>query len=445
MRGAINRVSNRLGRFRDIHLHLGVLGTFQHIARRGRSLGGGKRQRHLLVLAEPTLRVQQIEIAAKSVRLTLLEQLTTNTQVFRNNRDLLWMWLWTRAVLVFIACMSLYVIVPGQFHEVPASWWDYFFKWDSGWYSGIIQNGYYVSATGETNTGFFPLYPICVWLLSHFALPLNIAGILFSNACLIFGVIQLRKLLEIDYSGTSIPYHAAFFFLINPVTFFYSAFYTESLYFLVVVSFFYAVRKENWLWVGILGALASATRSAGILLVVPLAWEVAQWIKNQPNREWKVIWKPLLALCSVPLGLSAFAAWLWITVGNPLAFMQAQVNWGRTLTPFWVTLQNASHLNPFYAVFFCGAAALTLLLIVLAIRQRIRASYILFVSMGLCLSLSYKILEATPRYVSVLFPLYLVLAIWVENFPQRKEAIMIFALALMSLCWILFVNGYWMT
>ncbi len=55
-----------------------------------------------------------------------------------------------------------------------------------------------------------------------------------------------------------------------PMAFFFSAVYSESLYLALSVGLFWCARQGRWGWAGVLGALASATRSAGLVLIVPM-------------------------------------------------------------------------------------------------------------------------------------------------------------------------------
>src|SRR4029453_15684684 len=56
-----------------------------------------------------------------------------------------------------------------------------------------------------------------------------------------------------------------------PTAYAFSAVYTESLFLALSAGALYAGRLGRWRWAGVLAALASATRSTGVLLVVPLA------------------------------------------------------------------------------------------------------------------------------------------------------------------------------
>ena len=54
-----------------------------------------------------------------------------------------------------------------------------------------------------------------------------------------------------------------------PAAVFFSAAYTESLFLALSVGVLLAARRERWALAGALGALAAATRSMGVLLIVP--------------------------------------------------------------------------------------------------------------------------------------------------------------------------------
>ncbi len=54
-----------------------------------------------------------------------------------------------------------------------------------------------------------------------------------------------------------------------PMAFFFSAVYSESLYLALSVGLFWSARQGRWALVGVLGALAAATRSTGLVLLLP--------------------------------------------------------------------------------------------------------------------------------------------------------------------------------
>ena len=99
--------------------------------------------------------------------------------------------------------------------------------------------------------------------------------------------------------------------------------FTESLFLLLTVGCFYAAKREWWWTAGIIGALASATRVTGILLLpalVLLYWQTYRTLRPRTN---------FLPLLLIPTGLLSFMYFLYFITGNPLAFKDIAAVWGR--------------------------------------------------------------------------------------------------------------------
>lgn len=54
-------------------------------------------------------------------------------------------------------------------------------------------------------------------------------------------------------------------------------------------------------------------------------------------------------------------------------------------------------------------------------------------------------LEAIPRYLSILFPLFIVLGVVAVRFRWSYELIFASSTVLLTICTVLSANGYWMT
>jgi hypothetical protein len=139
-------------------------------------------------------------------------------------------------------------------------------RWDAIWYLSIAQHGY------QHNTAladFFPLYPLLIRLLSWSPASAVVAGVLISLVAFWVGLELVYRLVEWDFgarAATATVWQLALF----PMSLFFSAVYTESLFLALSAGCIYLARRERWLWAGVLGGFASATRSIGVLLVVPL-------------------------------------------------------------------------------------------------------------------------------------------------------------------------------
>ena len=117
-------------------------------------------------------------------------------------------------------------------------------------------------------------------MLGLSGLPLIAAGVLISMcafALALYGIHRLttlelargRRLLGARSGRADVARLAVFVTAFSPMAFFFSAVYTDALYMALSVGLFWSARTGRWAWVGVLGALAAATRSTGLMLLVP--------------------------------------------------------------------------------------------------------------------------------------------------------------------------------
>jgi hypothetical protein len=159
--------------------------------------------------------------------------------------------------------------------------------WDSEYYLSIATAGYddpsmrQVVLPGRdpisTNYAFMPLLPFAMRVLST---PLSIfkldpiatatlAGILLSLLGTLAGMVSLYTLAK-DWLGEDGGRRAAFYMLIFPTGFFLAQVYTEGLFIGLAFTSLALMRRRRWLAAAILAALATWTRSVGVLLIIPM-------------------------------------------------------------------------------------------------------------------------------------------------------------------------------
>lgn len=210
-----------------------------------------------------------------------------------------------------------------------------FRHWDGTWYSMIAEQGY--SPAYSALSAFFPLYPWLMDLGSRITgWPVETIGYIVSHVAFLGALIVAFKLVRMDFNE-----HVARWTLaalaVFPTAFFFSAVYTESLFFFLAVTTLWAARKNDWLLAGIMGFFAALTRSAGIMLLAPLAvlfiqqhgWDIRRWFP-----------KALLGLLP-PLGLALFG---WVLTRSGLGFLdwqEQQWQWNRFSAMPWRTFECA--------------------------------------------------------------------------------------------------------
>ena len=329
-------------------------------------------------------------------------------------------------------------------------------RWDSVWFLSIAQDGYDDGA----RTAFFPLYPLLVRIAgAPFGSGL-IGGALLSTLALGAALVLLHRLVALDHDR-AVARNAVLVTALFPMSFFFSAVYSESLFLALSIGAVYAARRERWAWAGLLGLLAATTRSAGVLLLVPLAM-IYLWDARRPSLRARRPLRPdVLWLALVPAGLGLYCALLALDGHDPLAPFRAQEVWFRSFAgPFvgaWDGLvaawQGARQLlsgarEPVYFTAwggdpFLGARHniallgwLGLALVATAgVLRRLPAAYGAYVVAALALPLSYPVapqpLMSLPRFVAVLFPLAIWLALWMTGRAWRERVVVAaFAVAL---------------
>lgn len=309
-------------------------------------------------------------------------------------------------------------------------------RWDSYWYLDIAKNGYYLRGeTGISNVVYFPLYPLLVIMLgSATGGDLVLSGWIVSSVFLVLAVGMLVRLTQ-EFHPDIDPQLAVAFLLVFPMAFFLNAVYSESLFLFLSLATVYYALKRNFPVACIWAALASATRVAGVFLIVLLLVEFVQangWRALFTRRVWP--------LAVAPLGALAFFAYHWIEFGDFFLYLKAQSRYGRDFTmesSDFAIRNNPDLANTLFDVFY-GAAAVLLGVVAL---KRFRLSYGVYMLASLGIALSSGTILGLARYAIVLFPIYLIGA-GIRSTVGRSTWLFGSTL-LLALNIICFVNHYW--
>jgi hypothetical protein len=335
-------------------------------------------------------------------------------------------------------------------------------RFDSAWYLTIAQHGY--DATGRP--AFFPLLPAVIKLMGQSVAAQVLAGIALSSLCGFGGLYLLHRLVTLDFDSRQAKaavWLAAWF----PGALVLSAIYTESIFLFLSIGSIYAARLGKWPLAGILGGIAAASRSGGVLLLVPLLIlyfygprldAVASTGKSLFRLRYPL--RPsALWLLAVPAGLIAYMAYLGMNLGDPGAVFSAQDGWGRTFIPLGglalgirdgvsgavellvpgLTTQLdgpslvAPQLIALRDVFMLGFLLLGLWLVYEA-AKRLTPAYTAYALCGLALPVSVpaqgNALMSLPRFMFVLFPLWIALALWTAERGRYRRVLVTFGVLL---------------
>jgi hypothetical protein len=173
-----------------------------------------------------------------------------------------------------------------------------------------------------------------------------------------------------------------------------------------------------------------------------------EYVRQYWRREagiWSLIRPQVAALALVPLGLISFMAYCYLRFGDPLIYVHASAVWGRRLASPFQTIRTISTAPLFYRWFFGAAAVIPIALWLAAFVVKLRISYIVYAFLLLLTYFCANSAEGLPRFVTVVFPLFVVLAILTE----RQRAVFGTAIAAsgaaFTFCTIMTASGYWIT
>ena len=180
---------------------------------------------------------------------------------------------------------------------------------------------------------------------------------------------------------------------IFPTAYFLHAAYSESLFLLLVLGSFYAARRERWAWAGALGALATFTRITGFGLIPALLVEYL----IQKRFRLREIRADVLYLALVPLGLGVYMLVNYVVLGDAVALVAA---------------------------------------------FRLRLSYVVFVLLAWANFGFNSWWISTARYLLVLFPAFILLALWGERRPVHWLICLSFFTSY-TILMLVYVQGPW--
>jgi Gpi18-like mannosyltransferase len=347
-------------------------------------------------------------------------------------------------ILVVISFFNFYPFKNGSFLHIN-NLLTLFFRWDSFHYYAIVTSGY-----NSLESVFFPLYPFLIKLVSYLVGPFW-AGFLISWVALALSLFVFYKLLSLRYSDEKNKQRTIALLLFSPFAFFLAAYYTEALFLLLSLSFFYFLKKKKWLWASILGFLACLTRNIGVFLILVYLFEY--W-RNFRTIGWRFkVNKNLfysLIIISAPI---IYALFCYFKFGNALSFITEQSNWTTHafMWPWQAVLKYFSffsdpNLGSFYGLyqlFFKEVGAFLILLAssIYFFKKR-EYSYAIYGLLSVLLFSCIVPMLSVNRYALVFFPLYIFLN---EIFKKDLSWFILFFLSFIYFIFNLFIfsQGQW--
>jgi hypothetical protein len=213
----------------------------------------------------------------------------------------------------------------------PGVWWD------DGYYRTILRQGYRpFEAYGVwQQTNFFPLLP---WLTGAVKLVVRSEDVAIQ---VVLSAAQVTAVLFVfiaarRWRSERVAVTAVALMLLVPPSVFLWMFYTEGLFIALSAAAILSAEDGRMARAGLLGIGVAATRSIGVLIVIPLVLCELQHRRRVGRR---------LTWCALPLlGPAAVMLAQWGQAGDPLAFVRTSKHWEtHAQLPVWTFVERLDH------------------------------------------------------------------------------------------------------
>lgn len=305
-------------------------------------------------------------------------------------------------------------------------------SFDARHYLSIAENWYQPQGEDRFLLVFFPFYPIVVRIFHVVFRDYLISGLFVSNVACVFAGYVFYELALIDMDRDT-AMRSLKYLCVLPASVLLSAPLSDSLFLLLSVSVMYFARKKNYPAACVLGFFAAFTRLLGVLLFVPVCFEVVADVmrdrregRTRADETFKRI-VDIASLAVIPLGLGLYLFINYRVSGNAFQFLTYQAeNWQQT--PGWFFHTAGYQFDSLLASFSNGSLSKVLglwlpnliflfgsLALVLAAVKKLRPSYTAYFVAYYLISMGATWLLSAPRYMVAAFPVSLALGLLTKN------------------------------
>ncbi len=277
--------------------------------------------------------------------------------------------------------------------------------WDSAHYMLLSTDGY---QSGSPSCAFYPFWPLVIRATSYVTkIGTLVSSLLLANAFSMFGCWMFLRLIRIHDKNLQVR-DALIFFLAFPGALFFSFPYTESLYFAMVMAFFWALAQRHYFYMTFLSLLLPLTRAVGVFILLPFLWHLYEERKS---------WQHYLLLSAPIVGYGAYFGLMHIWTGNAFEGFEAQKEYPYSpsiknmfdLPAFWSAFMNVSSVGGMMDSALDRGFFLLFLAFLPAVWRLNKTWFWYTLPTGLVPAMTSYFMSYR-RYIMVLFPLFIVLA-----------------------------------
>jgi hypothetical protein len=249
--------------------------------------------------------------------------------------------LWRRAdrriiALIVVAKVAVLLTVCIAYHWFPFDTGNYYVNfhqplngtislrtayetWDTQHYIYLSETGY---VRGSPSIRFQPLFPLAIHILTPVLRDPLVTALIIANICSAIALYYLYAFVIRLGHGVRTATLTVLLVLAFPTAFYLSLAYSESLFLLLSVCFFYYLYEDNYRLCSLFAFLLPLTRPTGILIAVP--WAIHHYQRRRVGSA-HAGRRPNPVYLGAPLaGYAVYLAVLFVTTGDPFSGIQAQ-------------------------------------------------------------------------------------------------------------------------
>lgn len=326
----------------------------------------------------------------------------------------------------------LFAYFSGNINEINYDSYKYSLsRNDFGWYSRIATNGYstitqkrdlaggwYDGRLIQSEWAFFPAYPSLCKAIT------NIAGwSVFESALLLSYIFSITTFVGLFtfcclYCKNNLQaFYITILVMVFPFHYYYSMFYTEALFFTFMIFSFICIYKKQYLLLSLFLIPLTLIRPNGIVLVAPLYFYYLE--QTDVFQNWSFDWKKLFSRSTIlnslyflaaPIALGIYCLYQYSKTGYYFAFAVAQGGWGKTtMMPYNALYQYHDQASNLMDMFNSTYTVIAMIFALFAWRK-LPLSFNILIWLAIILPLTAGSVISMPRYISTLFPLFIILA-----------------------------------
>lgn len=368
-------------------------------------------------------------------------------------------------IALFVLIMRMATLLVGYFlyrygKEYPGGMWNTLAAvWehsDSPSYLGIAERWYVTEGDPRFHIVFFPLYPCVIWLFNLLINNTLVSAMAVSAVASVIAAIFVYEAAAVDMEREA-ALRAVKYLFIFPAAFFLTAPMTEALFIMLSAAAIYFTRKKQYLWACIFGALSGFTRSVGGLIMVFIAWEIAEdfitsYRMGKLREEKRMLILNALCLLIVPLGLLGYLYINYSVTGDAFTFMRYQKeHWSQgfglffesaaTQADYAARAAQTGNANQLWSLWIPNlAASIASLVLMLIGSKRLRPSYRVYYLAYFAVSCGATWLLSSPRYLTACVPLCFAAA-EITDEKRSDIAMTVILLLLQAVYLYMYVNG----